>query len=445
MLSFDSKSSARFCDGIDRRSFLQIGSLPFFGLSLSQAFAAAEAPGKRDDLSCILLWCGGGISTIDTFDMKPDAPVEYRGEFRPISTSVPGLSVCEHLPQVARQMHRIGQIRTIVHSGSQHAEANHFMLTGYPQIPDVNAQPVGSVVHPCYGSVVGEQLGWRNSLPPFVQLSSGNIQYHHAGFLGSALNPLSVKADPNIAAFQVEDVSVPDSIGTARLDRRRRMLGELDEFQRVRERAGGDVTDRNEFYEQAFGLITSPAAKQAFQIGEEPDDLRDRYGRCREGQSTLLARRLVEAGVRFVTVNFGGYDTHDKNFDRLREPLLPTLDAAYATLLQDLADRGMLERTLVICMGEFGRTPKVNGQTGRDHYPLVNSICVSGAGVTEGHVHGRTNDKCEHVVGAENSTHDLAATIYHILGIDHAKVYHNIDNRPILTTDNGKPIRGILA
>ena len=168
--------------------------------------------------------------------------------------------------------------------------------------------------------------------------------------------------------------------------------------------------------------------------------------RAPSGQSTLLARRLVESGVRFVTVNFPGYDTHDKNFIELKTPLLPKLDAAYAALLDDLADRGMLERTLVICMGEFGRTPKVNAQTGRDHYPKVNSICVSGAGVRmDGHVHGRTSDKCEHVVGSENSTNDLAATIYSILGVDHGKVYHNIDNRPIFTTDNGKPIHGILA
>jgi hypothetical protein len=286
MLNFEATTSVRFCDGVSRRSFLQVGSLPFLGLSLSQALSASESSPEKNDLSCILLWCGGGISTVDTFDMKPEAPVEYRGEFRPIATSVPGLTVCEHLPKVAQQMHRVGQIRTIVHSGSQHAEANHFMLTGHPQVPDVNAQPVGSVVHPCYGSVVTEQLGWRNSLLPFVQLSSGDIHYHHAGFLGSALNTLSVKADPNAAAFQVEDVSVQESIGTIRLDRRRRMLSQLDEFQKVRDRSARDVGSRNEFYEQAFGLITSPTAKKAFHIGEEPDALRDRYGRCREGQST---------------------------------------------------------------------------------------------------------------------------------------------------------------
>jgi hypothetical protein len=425
-----------------------MGSLPFFGLGLSQYLAArAEAAAApAEDLSCILLWCDGGISTVDTFDMKPEAPLEYRGEFQPIATSVPGLTVCEHLPKVARQMHRIGQCRTIVHSGSQHAEACHFMLTGWPQVPDVNAQPVGSVVHPCFGSVVAEQLKWRDGLPPFVQLSKGGIKYHHAGFLGSAFDALKIPSDPSAADFRIEDVSLPASITSDRLSRRRTMLEQLDEYHRLMDQEAGDVASRNQFYRQAFDLVTSPAAKKAFKIEEESAALRDRYGRHREGQSALLARRLVEAGVRFVTVEFNGYDTHDKNFVDLRDPLLPKLDAAYSALLEDLSNRGLLEKTLVICMGEFGRTPKVNGLAGRDHYPLVNSICFSGGGMKmDGFVHGRTSDKCEHVLGRTNTTHDLAATIYDALGVNHAKEYKNIDGRPILTTDNGRPIREMFA
>jgi uncharacterized protein (DUF1501 family) len=447
MLDLFSRRPTRRCDGPSRRRFLQIGGLSAFGLTLTDALAARAEDGlQADNLSCILLWCDGGISTVDTFDMKPAAPAEYRGEFKPISTSVPGLTVCEHLPRVARQMHRIGQLRTIEHSGSQHAEACHFMLTGHPQVPDVNAQPVGSVVHPCYGSVVYEQLGWRAGLPPFVQLSAGGIKYHHAGYLGSALNPLHIKDDASRADFRVEDVSLPEGIAGSRLDRRRRMLASLDELHRVVDKSAGSVADRNESYRQAYDLITSPTAKRAFRIDEEDQKLRERYGMFREGQATLLARRLVEAGVRFITVEFNGYDTHDKNFIELKDPLLPKLDQAYSALLEDLSQRGLLETTLVICMGEFGRTPKVNGLAGRDHYPKVNSICMSGAGVKmEGHVYGRTSDKCEHIVGATNSTHDLAATIYSILGVDHQQVYSNIDGRPILVTDNGKPIRGMLA
>lgn len=440
--------SSRRCDGINRRAFLRAGSLSVLGLSLPELLAAkARQTGARtEDLSCILLWCDGGISTVDTFDMKPEAPLEYRGEFQPISTSVSGLTVCDHLPKVAQQMHRIGQLRTIVHGGTQHAEACHWMLTGHPQVPDVNAAPVGSVIHPCYGAVVSEQLGWRQGLPPFVQLSKGGIKYHHAGYLGSALDPLRIHADPNDAEFRVQDVSVPDSIGTDRLQRRRRMLAAVDEYHRVLDKSAGAVSDRNQFYQQAYDLITSQAAKEAFRLDQEPDSIRNSYGRCREGQATLLARRLVEAGVRFVTVEFNGYDTHDKNFIELRRDLLPKLDPAYSTLLSDLDERGMLDTTLVICMGEFGRTPKVNALAGRDHYPKVNSICFSGAGVKmDGHVHGRTNDKCEHVVGTTNSTHDFAATLYSLLGVDHEKVYRNIDGRPIQVTDHGQPIEGILT
>ncbi|MBW3540589.1 MAG: DUF1501 domain-containing protein [Planctomycetes bacterium] len=450
MLSFTGPKTSRCCDGLSRRTFLRVGSLPFFGLGLADLLRSRRAAGAGgeagDPLSCILLWCDGGISTVDTFDMKPHAPLEYRGDFKPIATSVPGLSVCEHLPQVARQMHRIGQLRTIVHSGSQHAEACHFMLTGWPQVPDVNAQPVGSVVHPCFGSVVAEQRGWRKGLPPFVQLAAGNVKYHHAGYLGSALDPLRIKSDPSRADFRVEDVALPGGVDAERLSRRRKALERLDALHRQLDQAAGDVADRNEFYRQAFDLVTSPAAKKAFRIDDEPQALRDRYGMHREGQATLLARRLVESGVRFVTVEFNGYDTHDRNFIELRDPLLPKLDAAYSALLDDLAERGLLETTLVICMGEFGRTPKVNSLAGRDHYPLVNSICFSGAGVKmDGFVHGRTSDKCERVLGTANTTHDLAATIYERLGVDYAKEYRNIDGRPIFTTDNGQPIRELFA
>ena len=448
MFELHAQQPSRRCDGLHRRSFLKVGSLPFFGLSLATLLESrAQAAGTTtDNLSCILLWCDGGLSTIDTFDMKPDAPREYRGDFKPISTSVPGLTVCEHLPRVAQQMHRIGQLRTIAHTGGQHAEACHFMLTGYPQVPDVNAEPVGSVIHPCYGSVVSEQLSWRNNLPPFVQLSAGNIKYHHAGFLGSGYDPLRIKSDPNAADFEIEDVSIPSSVGADRTQRRRSMLAELDRFHRLADQTAGAIAERNEFYNQAYDLITSPAAKQAFRIEQEPADLRDRYGRFREGQAALLSRRLVEAGVRFITVEFNGYDTHDKNFIELETPLLPKLDQAYSALLEDLAERGLLETTLVICMGEFGRTPKVNGLAGRDHYPAVNSICFSGGGMKmDGFVHGQTDDKCAQVVGSADSTHDLAATIYSALGVASNKVYHNIDGRPILTTDNGHPVREMFV
>jgi hypothetical protein len=314
------------------------------------------------------------------------------------------------------------------------------MLTGHPQVPDVNAQPAGSVVHPCYGSVVYEQLGWRAGLPPFVQLSAGGIKYHHAGYLGSALNPLHIKDDASRADFRVEDVSLPEGIAGSRLDRRRRMLASLDELHRVVDKSAGSVADRNESYRQAYDLITSPTAKRAFRIDEEDQKLRERYGMFREGQATLLARRLVEAGVRFITVEFNGYDTHDKNFIELKDPLLPKLDQAYSALLEDLSQRGLLETTLVICMGEFGRTPKVLDQDppGRQHWPQVFSSILAGCGIGGGQVYGKSDKTASAVESNPVRPEELAATIYHALGVPLNEPQNNTGiSRPITT---GKPI-----
>ncbi len=441
------------CEGSSRRDFLKVGGLSLFGLTLpklleAQATAAASGkPGraKPRDVNCILLWTDGGMSNIDTFDMKPEAPVEYRGEFQPIDTNIPGVTVCEHLPLMSQRLDKLCQVRTITHGGGQHAEACHFMLTGYPQVPDVSAQPVGSTVYPMFGSIVGREKGWRNGLPPNVQFAAGGIKYSGGGYMGSAYNPLMVKADPSAKDFAVQDVSIPEAVGVDRTMRRRSMLDRLDAWQRQADANAGAAFDRSVFYKQAYDLITSPAAKRAFRIDEEKSELRERYGMHREGQSTLLARRLIEAGCRFVTVEFNGYDTHDRNFIELRDPLLPRLDRAWSALLDDLHDRGMLDNTLVICAGEFGRTPRVNGAAGRDHYPGANNICFSGAGTAMGSIVGRTDGKCERPVGQTNTTLDYAATIFRILGIDDTKEYHALDGRPISVNNGGSPIAGVIA
>ncbi len=436
----------RNCEGLARRAFLQVGSLGLFGLTLPKLLQAEQAnPTMRTkDTNFILLWTNGGISNMDTLDMKPDAPVEYRGEFQPISTNLPGLSVCEHLPLMSRQMDKVCQVRTIVHLGSQHAEATHWMLTGYPQVPDVNAAPVGSTVYPCFGSVIAKELGWKNGMPPYVQCASGPMMYSSGGYLGSAYSPLMVRRNPQEKDFSVDDVSIPSQVGAERTQRRRRILDRLDSWQRQVDQTGA-VADRSEFYRQAYDLMTSPAAKQAFDLQAEPEALRDRYGRTREGQATLLARRLVEAGVRFVAVDFTGYDTHDKNFIRLKDPLLPTLDRAWSALLTDLSERGLLSNTVVLCAGEFGRTPRVNGAAGRDHYPLCNTIGFSGAGVRMGSVVGQTDARCENVVGKTNSTLDYAATIFRLMGIDDTKEYVSNDGRPILINNGGHSIDEVFA
>lgn len=319
------------------------------------------------------------------------------------------------------------------------------MLTGYPQVPDVNAAPVGSTVYPCFGSIVSKELGWHNGMPPYVQCAASEMMYSGGGYLGSSYNALMVRRNPNDKDFSVDDVSIPSQVGADRTQRRRRILDRLDAWQRQVDRSAEAVYNRGEFYRQAYDLITSPTAKKAFNLAEEPEALRDSYGRTREGQATLLARRLVEAGVRFVAVDFTGYDTHDKNFIRLKDPLLPTLDRAWSALLADLSDRGMMSNTVVLCAGEFGRTPRVNGAAGRDHYPLCNVIGFSGAGIRAGTVVGKTDSKCERVAGREHTTLDYAATIFRLMGIDDTKEYRTNDGRPVLINGGGRAIDEVLA
>lgn len=431
---------------IDRRSFLRVGALSAFGLGLPQLLAGREAAGARKDVNCILLWMGGGPSNIDTFDMKPDAPAEIRGEFQSVATNVTGVRVCEHLPLMSRRMDKLCTLLSVSHPESgDHTAAIHYMQTGYPQRPDPTGQPANSLIYPAYGSVVAREKGWQRSLPPYVILSGKYASYTGAGYMGSAFNPLAIRADPNDPAFSVQDVTIPPAIGADRTRRRQSMLETVDTWQRQADKPAGLLGDRNRFYQQAYDLVTSPAAKKAFDLSEEPAAVRDRYGRHRHGQSALLARRLIEAGVRFVSVETAWWDTHQNNFKDLKETRLPNVDQFWSALLDDLDQRGLLDNTLVIWMGEFGRTPTINGQAGRDHWAWANAICLAGAGVKAGTVVGKTDRKCERPVGAPHSTHDFAATVYHLLGIDAKKEYVTADGRPILLNYHGTPIAGVSA
>lgn len=437
----------RTCAGVDRRSFLRIGGLSLFGLSLPRVLEAqSRQPAEsRRDVNCILLWMGGGASNIDTFDMKPDAPAEYRGEFDPIQTNLTGVQVCEHLPLMSRQMDKLCLVKTLTHAESgDHVAATHYMLTGYPQRPDPNAQPANSVIYPSFGSVVSRQKGWRQSLPPYIVLTGKPGPYTGGGYMGSAYNPLTVRADPNTPEFAVGDVTIPNSIGGTRTQRRRHMLSELDSWRRTQDQTG-IVGERNQFYQQAYDLITSPRAERAFRLDEEPASVRDRYGRHRYGQSALLARRLIEAGVRFVTVETSWWDTHQDNFKDLKGTRLPNLDQFWSALLEDLDQRGMLSNTLVIWAGEFGRTPRINQGAGRDHWAPSNVIALSGAGIRMGTTVGATDRLCQRPVGTTHSTHDFAATIFHVLGIDGTQEYRAQDGRPLLVNYHGRPIAEALV
>lgn len=442
------RQTSRTCSGISRRSFLQVGGLSLFGLNLPRVLAsqAAQPAGARRDVNCILLWMGGGASNIDTFDMKPDAPSEVRGEFQQIASNVAGLPVCEHLPRMSRHMDKVCMVRSITHTESgDHVAATHYMMTGYPQRPDPTGQPVNSVIYPAFGSVVSRQKGWQNSLPPYTVLAGKGTVYTGAGYMGSAYDPLMIRGNPNDPAFRVQDVSIPESIGRERTMRRRGMLQSLDSWRQQVDRTSSGLLEREQFYAQAFDLITSPAARRAFDLTQEPAAVRDRYGRTQFGQSALLARRLIEAGCRFVTLSTHYWDTHQDNFRTLKNTNLPELDMYWSALLDDLADRGLLDTTLVVWAGEFGRTPRINGAAGRDHWAWTNAIGLSGAGTRMGTIVGQTDRLCERPVGTGHSTHDFAATLYHLLGIDYHQEYRSADGRPLLVNYHGRPIAEALA
>lgn len=428
------------CDGITRRDFVRVGGLAALGLTLPDLLRLANAAPNRGsskkDVACILLWMGGGPSHLDTFDPKPDAPQEIRGEFKAIPTNVPGIHISEHLPKLAQQMDKFSILRSVTSPDGTHETATHYLLTGYPFNP--------AVEYPAYGAVLAREKGAVNGMPPYVLF--GGLPFGHGtgGYMGAVYNPFNISGDPNNPNFSVQDVSPPRGVDMERIQRRRTLLEELDTFQRETEARQKIVQTMDEFYAQAYNLITSPVAKKAFNLKEEPDRVRDLYGRNYFGQSCLLARRLVEAGVRFVTIHYGGWDTHENNFNALKNHLLPTLDTGYAALLSDLKERGMLDSTLVVWMGEFGRTPKVNPSAGRDHWPNAMCVCLGGGGVKTGMVVGSSNERAEVPKERPIRVEDVAATIYKALGVDYEKEYISPENRPLKINYDGDPIREVL-
>ena len=433
------------CTGLSRREFLRIGGLSTLGLSLPAFLrlqSQAKASGKTSPnlTGCILLWMQGGPSHLDTFDPKPDAPTEIRGEFGTIATTLPGVRLVEHLPLLARQTDKFSIIRGHDPQNGSHGTADHLMMSGHKFNP--------SVAFPCYGSVVAHERGYRDGMLPFVQLGR-NIDRRFnagiAGFLGDQYNPFEVMEDPSSPSFKVRDLSLANARDQARLERRYSMLHELDEYQRQFEDGSPAVKARDVFYEKAHSLITSPATKRAFDLKQEADRVRESYGRNILGQSCLLARRLIEAGVHFVTLTSGGWDTHQNNFKSLKERLLPRLDRAYSALLMDLKERGLLESTLVVWFGDFGRTPKINASSGRDHWASAGVACMGGGGIKTGEVVGATDGQAEFVVDDPVTPQDLAATIYHALGIPLHTWFRTQDGRPVELVPEGRPIAQLIA
>jgi hypothetical protein len=433
------------CDGVRRRDVLKLGVLSCLGLSLADCLRlqAAAAPGRgsgRRDLSCILIWLDGGPSHLDTFDLKPEAPVEVRGEFRPIATKADGVQICEHLPRTAQVMDRVALIRSLTHELGNHDTGSHYLLTGH--------RPTPVMEYPSLGSIVARETGFGGAMPPYVAVPEA-VQSARSGYLPAAYSPFSVGGDPSRAGYQVRDLQPPEGVRLERLDRRRAMVKALDEFSRSVEETP-ETRSRDSFYEQAFRLTTSPQAKAAFDLRAEPPRVRERYGRHRLGTSCLLARRLVEAGARFITVVDTGWDTHQQIFKALPDAFfpgsgkLPALDQAFSALVTDLQERGMLDSTLVLLMGEFGRTPKINNLGGRDHWPRAGSVCVAGGGVKGGQVIGKTDAHGEAPAEQPVRPEDLAFTVLTLLGIDPRKEYQTAEGRPMKILADGELVAGLV-
>jgi hypothetical protein len=464
MLSWHTHGGTRHCDGLTRREILRVGGLGLMGLSLSgllrlQAGRASEPARPARARSVILLFLSGGPSHLDMWDLKPQAPEEIRGTFRPMPTRVPGLEICEHLPRMAQVADRMTVLRAVTHNNGNHPAAAYWMMVGSAMTrpaPQVVTMSREDRPHP--GSVCARLLPPTRGMPAFVMVPEAISPVgperpgQHAGFLGAGYDPYRVNSDPNSPDYSPGALGPVGDVSRDRLDARQALLREVGEQARwLDQTTVGQTLDP--YYRRAFDLVSSPAAQRAFDVGAEPPSVRDRYGRHIFGQSVLLARRLVEAGVRLVHVNWvrhdngsggQGYDSHRDHLAWARDELLPPTDAAFAALVQDLSDRGLLDETLVVMLGEFGRTPRFNAAGGRDHWPNCFSAIVAGGGIRGGLVYGASDSSGAFVRDNPVTPQELMATVYHCLGIDPETHIYDLQNRPYALVD-GAPVRAILA
>ncbi len=433
----------RTCDGVTRRSVLRVGALALGGLTLPgllqmRARGAQPATGSRK--SVILIWQAGGPSHIDMYDLKPNAPTEVRGEFKPISTNVPGIQISEQLPHQAKIFDKLSVVRSAFHTNAGHGMGSQWMQTGYQATIEVNDN-----LFPSTGSIVAKMKGANDpGLPAYVNLPR-QVSFGKAAYLGASYNPFSPDASPNEASFQVRNLKLPQRVDASRLEHRKQLLHDLDTIRRDID-TKGDLEGLDTFYRDGLEMVTNTKAQQAFDVNKEPVRLRDRYGRNDLGQCCLLARRLVEAGVTFVTVQAGGgWDTHSNNFTELKRRLLPQFDMAVAGLVEDLHDRGLQNDVLVMAMGEFGRTPKINKDAGRDHWPGAMSVLYAGGGLKMGQAVGTTNALAEYPTSKPYTPGCVLSTMYHTLGIDHKHVFHDDAQRPLSILSEGEPIRELVG
>jgi uncharacterized protein (DUF1501 family) len=447
-----------------RREMLKTGALGFGGLWLPellrlQATAAdAQSPKLGKAKSVIMLFLSGGPSQLDMWDLKPQAPAEIRGTFQPIPTNVPGIAISEHMPRMARVADKYVIIRSATHPNANHPAATYWMITGHPMqraAPQVVTMSREDRPHP--GSVLAKFLRGRQCMPAFVMVPEAISPVgperpgQNAGFLGAAYDPYRVNSDPNLADYSPGALELSQDLSANRLQGRRGLLDIIDHQARQLDQAAA-AQNLDPYMVRAFDLVSSPAAQRAFDIAAEPECVRDRYGRHEFGQSVLLARRLIEAGVRLVHVNWvrhdnakggQGYDSHRDHLQWSKTELLPPTDAAIASLFEDLSDRGLLDETLVMIMGEFGRTPRFNAQGGRDHWPSCFSVVLAGGGLRGGQVYGASDKTAAYPTADPVSPQDLTATLYHCLGIDPHTLMHDQLNRPYSLAE-GKPLVNLM-
>ena len=444
--------TGRECTGLTRRSFVQAGLLGVGGLGLADFFRLqASQPASRSDTNVILFWLSGGPGHMETYDPKPEAPAEYRGPLGAIRTTLPGVLFGELMPEQARLAQHLAVLRTVNHGSGDHTKSNHWMLTGY-EGPAFNAPDFKVQRRPSLGSVAAKLRGpIRRGMPPYVavpHLRGGTDNFfHYSTYLGGGANPFIVESDPNTPQFRVRNLTFAPELTLGRLEDRSQLVRAVDQVRRGVERPAADM---DEHYQRALGMMTSREVAQAFDITQEPASVRDRYGRHTFGQSALLARRLIESGVTFVTVNCVPWDHHGTPPQLQTEvgarQLIPPLDRAVAATIEDLRQRGLYEKTLVVVMGEFGRTPRMNRDAGRDHWGHTFSVAFGNARMRMGQVIGRSSPRGEHVTDRPISPQDVAATVFHHLGIDSRNVILP-DNlgRPVHLIDAGQVIRELVS
>jgi hypothetical protein len=439
----------RYCDGVSRRRMIRIGGTGLLGgLSLPsllelQARAATPKPAKAK--ACIFIMLEGGPSHIDMWDLKPEAPSEIRGLFEPISTVVPGTQISEILPLCAKVVDKFTILRSHSHADNAHQTGRHWVLTGYPpSFADGQAKGVPfNELYPSIGSIISRELGSGRDVPPYVEIPEP-LGPGGPGFYGAKYAPFTIDNDPAQPDFQVRDLDVPKPVGLERFTRRLELLAGAEQLG-AGQRASGRAGTLRSYYEEAVDLVTSPQARRAFDLPSEPRELRERYGMTSIGQCALLARRLVAAGCRFIGISHGSWDTHFDNFTSHSKALVPPMDRAFSALVSDLDERGMLDETLVVMMGEMGRTPRINKDAGRDHWSQCQTVILAGGGVKRGVVIGASDATASVPVTQPYGIQDLLRTIFDLLGVDADRVYHTPLGRPVPIVSGGHRIDEVLA